>query len=59
MGSIEEYVGHYFSYPGTFEWWRRSKRAMAPKVQEWIDRRVPGPDPQSDYWGITSPASPD
>jgi len=52
-------VGRYFSYAGTLEWWRVAKHGCAPTVQTWIDHRFPGPDPESDYWGIKSSPSPD
>jgi hypothetical protein len=58
MGSMEDYLGRYFAYSGTLEWWRTAKRGCAPSVQEWIDARFPVPDPKSDYWGLNSPATP-
>jgi hypothetical protein len=56
MEPVEGYVAHYFTYPGTHEWWRRSKGGFTPKIQGWIDRKFPGPDPDADYWGIYRPA---
>jgi hypothetical protein len=53
----EMYVGRYFSYAGTLEWWRSGKFGCAPTVQKWIDARFTVADPGSDYWGIESPTS--
>ena len=52
MEAVEEFVRRYFAYEGTFEWWRKGRRACAPSVQKWIDQRFTAPDPEYDYWGI-------
>jgi len=59
LDPVEKYFAHYFAYPGTHEWWRRSKGAFAPNVETWVDQRFPGPDPGSDFWDIHTVASSD